>query len=614
MASKQYIPRALFAVSSLGLGHATRSLPIIQYYLKNDYKLTIISAGNALTLLKAELYQDASKIEFQEWTDYPPLERGTGWKMYFYLIIDLLKTAAIIRKEHRKIQPQISQYDFIFSDGRYGIYSSLVPSFILSHQISFIPPKWLMKTREIITAINLWTLRHFTHIFIPDFSDSSISLAGALSHTKKLAKYSHTYIGILSSYPTIPRHKDIDYLFILSGYLLEHKNSLLISLMEQAIELKKSVVFILGDPNIDLANFEPFFKNGLTIYPIATGPLRDELFSRAKCIISRSGYTTIMDLIEHQKKALLIPTPNQTEQEYLAQYLNGHHYFTTRLQKPCFNLKEALNETKTNQPFPTPWSTQQSIRKLAEQIRNSQDFHYFSIVIPAHNEENELIPTLQCLFQLQYPCDHWEIILVENGSQDKTLDVIHEMIVSAPNNLTIKVFQSPQGVSKARNMGLQNTDPQSEWVIFCDADTRIKPFFLKFLNHWINQHKHDYPAPCIGTTSISPHPNNHWYSRFWFKVFNLTHKWTHTSFAVQIAKTDIAKKIEYDENLHLAEDLKFIKEAKKFGSFFYLAADDISTSTRRFAANGYFRQSLIWIFYALIPPKFQSKRPYNVVR
>jgi glycosyltransferase, family 2 len=44
-------------------------------------------------------------------------------------------------------------------------------------------------------------------------------------------------------------------------------------------------------------------------------------FLNAKTIISRAGYTTIMDLVELETQAILFPTPNQTEQLYLSEYL-----------------------------------------------------------------------------------------------------------------------------------------------------------------------------------------------------------------------------------------------------------------------------------------------------
>lgn len=54
---------------------------------------------------------------------------------------------------------------------------------------------------------------------------------------------------------------------------------------------------------------------------------------RSAFIISRSGYTTIMDLVKLGHPALLIPTPGQTEQEYLAKHLLEKKFFNCLLQK-----------------------------------------------------------------------------------------------------------------------------------------------------------------------------------------------------------------------------------------------------------------------------------------
>jgi predicted glycosyltransferase len=72
--------------------------------------------------------------------------------------------------------------------------------------------------------------------------------------------------------------------------------------------------------------------------------LRQEI-ERAEWVISRCGYSTIMDLVALQKKALLIPTPAQTEQEYLAAYLHRKHIAFTTSQKN-FSLPGILAEAK----------------------------------------------------------------------------------------------------------------------------------------------------------------------------------------------------------------------------------------------------------------------------
>jgi predicted glycosyltransferase len=58
-----------------------------------------------------------------------------------------------------------------------------------------------------------------------------------------------------------------------------------------------------------------------------------ELIMTSKSIIARAGYTSIMELISLGRTALLIPTPGQTEQEYLARSLTEKGWFSSISQK-----------------------------------------------------------------------------------------------------------------------------------------------------------------------------------------------------------------------------------------------------------------------------------------
>ncbi len=175
------MPRALFAVSSLGLGHATRTLVVIREYLRRGYAVTVISSGNALAFLRLEL-EGESAVQLRDMPDYPPLERGTGWRLYYYLATDLLKTWRLIAREHREVRAMAADYDFIFSDGRYGFHSPWTPSFILSHQIAFLPPKGLREASWLTEHVNVAALRKFDCLFIPDYPYPSANLAGNLAH------------------------------------------------------------------------------------------------------------------------------------------------------------------------------------------------------------------------------------------------------------------------------------------------------------------------------------------------------------------------------------------------------------------------------------------------
>lgn len=86
--------KILFAVSSLGLGHATRTLPIIRHFLQKDRQVSVLAHGNALHFLEQELADN--DVTFIEYEDYPKLERGTSIAFFYYLLIDLVRTTLLI--------------------------------------------------------------------------------------------------------------------------------------------------------------------------------------------------------------------------------------------------------------------------------------------------------------------------------------------------------------------------------------------------------------------------------------------------------------------------------------------------------------------------------------
>ncbi len=607
-----HTPRALFAISSLGLGHATRTLVVVREYLRQGYLLTIVSRGNALDFLRRELAGETA-IEFRELPDYPPLERGTGWRLYAYLLLDLLKTWRQIRREHRLVESMAADYDFIFSDGRYGFHSRWTPSFILTHQVAFMPPKGLREAAVLTEHVNVAALRKFDCVFIPDYPCPSLNLAGHLAHTLYLHRCRHRYVGVLSSYDHLDLAQDIDTLFVISGYLLEHKAGFIRSLLDQAAGLPGRKVFVLGTASADDSLYDPWRREDLEIHPIASGELRQRLFSRARCVVSRAGYTTVMDLAEHDKRALLIPTPNQTEQEYLAFYLSSHGYYATRNQEERFDLGQALEECRQTRLFEPPWRTAESLPRITGEIGEHLHRHFISILVPAHNEERELAATLESLLAQHYPPDRMEILVVENGSTDATLAIAEGVAATAAEQgLPLRVLRSERGVSRARNAGLAALSPDAEWVVLCDADTRLGPRFLRQLNGWLNRHGGE--GLSVGTSRVAPHPPAGRYARLWFRLFDLIHQLSKSSFSIQIARAPIARGVGYREDLNFAEDLHFLRECRRYGRFFFVPSDQVTTSTRRFDSRGYLRQALRWLYESLLPLRFKRYRDYDVIR
>lgn len=332
--------RVLYAISSLWLWHATRSLVIINELLKKDVYIKILSYWQALNFLKEEL-KDNLSVEFEEFPDYPPLERWNNLTMYFYLIPDILRTKSVIKKEQQYVLNNYKKFDYIYSDWRYWFYSDKILSYLVCHQISVIMPKWLGFLQWYADNFNYRYFKKFDTIMIPDYAHETNNLSWKMSHNKIVEKLKHRYVWPLSSYKKLDIKEDIDYLFMISWYLLEHKDNFINILINEAKNLKWKKVFLLWDTS---KLEEKDLENDIKIYSHLVWEKRNELLNRAKIIISRAGYTTIMDLINLRKKAIIIPTPHQTEQIYLAEYLSWKWLFVAWKQNKKLDLKKLLSD------------------------------------------------------------------------------------------------------------------------------------------------------------------------------------------------------------------------------------------------------------------------------
>jgi len=234
----------------------------------------------------------------------------------------------------------------------------------------------------------------------------------------------------------------------------------------------------------------------------------------------------------------------------------------------------------------------------------------FSIVIPAHNEERYLEDTLSHLAALSYPVGNYETIVVENGSNDRTLEVARKF-----ENDHVLILQSGKGVSKAKNVGIDHLSPASDWVIFLDADTILEKDFLNELNAFLSRPN----SFTVGTVTLRPSPET-LKAKIWFKIYDLGHWLTSTSYSIKMVKRSLFlpaqadPPLRFDENLVTAEDLHMIQQARAHGKFFFLRTKSVLTSTRRFEKLGWWYILFYWTFVAILPEKWQRHFSYDVVR
>jgi hypothetical protein len=305
--------QVLFAVASWGLGHATRDLPVISRLLECGHQVTIVSSDRAMALLRQEL---GSRCTFLEWPGLPVPMSKSAPLFYAKFTLSLPLALRAILAEYRAVQRLLEwrSYDRIISDSRFGVRSPRVTSFQLAHGLRFIAPGRNRLIELVMDHLYHRSYGATTHFVVPDFATDSLS--GDLSHDLGLVSPERiSYVGILSGVRCLDVPADLDCYVSISGP--EPQRTILEDIvLGQMGDVQGRVVVSLGKPE----EAGRTWKHGnATIYAYVNRYQQQVLMNRARRIVSRSGYTTMMELAELGKPALLIPTPGQTEQEYLAE-------------------------------------------------------------------------------------------------------------------------------------------------------------------------------------------------------------------------------------------------------------------------------------------------------
>lgn len=307
--------RIFFAVMDWGLGHATRSVPIIKM-LSEKNEVIIASSGSALNFLK-NYFPELNIIE------------KPGYNIRYSKIVSvpfsiLLKTGSIfhtISSEKKWLENQLHLFkaDLIISDNCYGFYHPKIESIIISHQLMLKMPGGFQFAERFVHQRIARLIGKFDQCWVPDYADPNNNLSGDLSHKYPVQK-NVSFIGPLSRFTgmRLPmREKDIDVVYIVSGPEPARTGFYEKCLAESQRDKLKAVI-IAGLPHKIYT--EQVGKT--TIFSHLPDERLVDLILRAEKVVCRSGYSTIMDLHALDVKTRFTPTPGQTEQEYLAIHMN----------------------------------------------------------------------------------------------------------------------------------------------------------------------------------------------------------------------------------------------------------------------------------------------------
>lgn len=311
--------KIIYAICAWGLGHSTRSLPIIRKLAAENHEVLVISTGRSLDLIRGEM---GDACEYTDIPDYPAPKKADKVGVLVEGVAYIPLYINTIRHEMRALEKILARqkFDIIVSDNRYGMYSKEIPSFLITHQLRIMNPfrlKFLERGTETYNRFFLKDGRRRA-VMVPDYRDDSLS--GDLSHSlAKIDESKLDYVGPLPAFRKLPGvNEDIDVFFSVSGPE-PHRTSLEKKILEQVDNVKGKIVLTLGKTESRQKRDIEGLGN-VEVYNSLSGADRESMLNRSKLVVSRSGYSTLMDVAALGKKALFIPTPNQPEQEYLGAY------------------------------------------------------------------------------------------------------------------------------------------------------------------------------------------------------------------------------------------------------------------------------------------------------
>lgn len=303
--------RILLSPLNWGLGHVTRTIPIIQTFINEQNEVIICCDSD-----QEEIYRNYfPELWYVRHEGYPFSFKGKGnWSLD--IMRNIFSLNVFLSEEKKRVEELVEKFnpDLVISDQRFGFRSDRVKSIVVSHQLNLPLSKFNVAGK----LLNKRMLNKFDEIWIPD--DKSDRLSGRLSEGGNSKSY---FIGTCSRFhhdsidKYLPRQKEYKYLGIVSGPT-PYSEMFLDLLIQKFSESKEKCAIISPlavHTSSDFKNIDFYFRPDHELF------LKTLLNSDT--VVSRSGYSTLMDICEIGNNAIFIPTKGQKEQVYLAHHLKN---------------------------------------------------------------------------------------------------------------------------------------------------------------------------------------------------------------------------------------------------------------------------------------------------
>jgi UDP-N-acetylglucosamine transferase subunit ALG13 len=338
-------PRILVSPMDWGLGHATRCIPLIHELQAHECDVWLASDGPTKRLL-AEQFPKLTVLDIQGYN----IRYSKSGGLFFRMLRQMPKMLDVISYENHWLKTKYPVYEFdaVISDNRFGFRNKKIYSVFITHQLA-IKSGMSGAVSNILRSLNYGYINKFNACWVPDTPNGD-GLAGELSHPDKMPKTPVSYIGHLSRFkPAASTEIKNHLLVVLSGpepqrTILEKK------ILKEIINYDGTATVVRGLPTEE--KYIPS-TDKISFYNHLNAEDLNHEMAKAEFVIGRCGYSTLMDIARLQKKSILVPTPGQTEQQYLAKLTDSKKYALC-VKQDEFSLSNAINKAQSfsYEPFP----------------------------------------------------------------------------------------------------------------------------------------------------------------------------------------------------------------------------------------------------------------------
>ncbi len=308
--------KVLVAPLDWGLGHATRCVPVIREFLDRGAHVEL-----AVVKANAAFFRDVfPKVRQRIAPGYNIVYPRHGFNMGLWLIKNSAHLKAVMRYERRYANEMVKRhgYDVLFSDNRFAFCAENAYNVYMTHQRRIAFPPAFSAFEGIGIKWHGNVMKNFNEVWVPDVPEFP-GYAGSLSHVD-FSTAPVKFVGALSRFDSNAFgnvEKDLGVVAVVSG--VEPARTLFEAKLRDSLKrVPGRHVMILGKPSDSHetwteGNIE--FHNHLAIEDFA------KVVNRAQWVVSRGGYSTVMDMAVLGAKCIMVPTPGQYEQVVLAQNL-----------------------------------------------------------------------------------------------------------------------------------------------------------------------------------------------------------------------------------------------------------------------------------------------------